>query len=192
VNNRISKAELRHLAGNALRQIPVEKRASDSATICELLKQQAFWLNSRSILFFAPLPNEVDVWPLLAEALAAGKTSALPRFDATTQNYAARRVRDLRSEIMTGQFGIREPKPGCAKIPTEKLDLILVPGVAFDLRGNRLGRGKGYYDRLLQKASGSKVGIAFDEQIVEKIAPEAHDKLMDFILTPSRCVKTTK
>jgi len=75
--------------------------------------------------------------------------------------------------------GIREPATGCIEIPPDDLDLVLVPGVAFDLHGNRLGRGKGFYDRLLQNFRGTKCGIAFDEQIVEKIPAEKTDVRMD-------------
>ena len=105
-------------------------------------------------MFFAPLPDEVDVWPLLEESLAGGKIAALPRFDPASNDYLACRVQNPQSEIVPGQFGIREPKAGCPEIPLERLDLILVPGVAFDLRGDRLGRGKGFYDRLLAKSTG--------------------------------------
>jgi len=69
--------------------------------------------------------------------------------------------------------------------------LILIPGIAFDLHGRRLGRGKGFYDRLLTEIRGVKCGIAFDEQIVEKIPVEPHDVRMDFILTPTRFAEIT-
>jgi 5-formyltetrahydrofolate cyclo-ligase len=67
--------------------------------------------------------------------------------------------------------------------------LILVPGVAFDLRGGRLGRGRSYYDRLLTEIQGIKCGVAFDEQIVETVPAGSLDVRMDFVLTPTRCVK---
>jgi len=71
-----------------------------------------------------------------------------------------------------------------------RLDLILVPGVAFDLCGCRLGRGGGFYDRLLAETHGVKCGIAFDEQITGEVPTGEHDLQMDFILTPTRCVET--
>jgi 5-formyltetrahydrofolate cyclo-ligase len=69
--------------------------------------------------------------------------------------------------------------------------LILVPGVAFDLQGNRLGRGKGFYDRLLAEIRGVKCGVAFEEQIVDEIPVGSHDAAMDFIVTPSRVITIT-
>ena len=134
----------------------------------------------------------MDVWPLLEETVAGGKIVALPRFDPSDQIYTAGRVQNPRTEIAIGQFGIREPKLFCSEIVLSRLDLILVPGVAFDLRGRRLGRGRGFYDRLLVVTGGVKCGIAFDEQLVEKIPAEAHDEPMDFILTPIQCVECDK
>lgn len=183
------KAQLRSEIRGILKNLSPGKRKRDSATICTLLQQQTFWQRATSMLFFAPLPNEVDVWPLLAEALAGGKLASLPRFDSRRECYAARRVQHLPREIVTGQFGIREPGAGCSEIPPASLDLILAPGVAFDLRGHRLGRGRGFYDRLLAGAPGVKCGVAFDEQIVNEVPAESLDVRMDFVLTPTRCVK---
>ncbi|HZL13918.1 MAG TPA: 5-formyltetrahydrofolate cyclo-ligase, partial [Verrucomicrobiae bacterium] len=113
-------------------------------------------------------------------------------FGAVTQSYVARRVQNLQSEIVTGQFWVREPKSGCSKIPLEKFDLVLVPGIAFDLRGNRLGRGQGFYDRLLAETSGVKCGVCFDGQLVEKIPAEPHDARVNFIFTPTRCAQAAR
>jgi len=185
-----AKSELRRKIRAALQNIAPAARVAASAQICARLKEQSFWKNAASVLFFAPLPDEADVWPLLEETVAAGKIVTLPRFDPADQSYAACRVQNPRSEIAIGQFGIREPKPGCAEMVLSRLDLILVPGVAFDLRGNRLGRGRGFYDRLLAETRGVKCGIAFDEQITGEVPTGEHDLQMDFILTPTCCVET--
>ncbi len=95
----------------------------------------------------------------------------------------------LATEIKTGKFGVREPGPTCGEISLDQFDLVLVPGMAFDLSGNRLGRGRGFYDRLLAKVSGIKCGVAFDFQLLERIPTEPHDAKVDFMLTPSRCVR---
>ncbi|HLP77584.1 MAG TPA: 5-formyltetrahydrofolate cyclo-ligase, partial [Candidatus Paceibacterota bacterium] len=76
----------------------------------------------------------------------------------------------------------------CAPVSLNQLDLVLVPGVAFDACGRRLGRGKGFYDRLLADTRGIKCGVAFDEQIVTGIPVEPHDVLVDCILTPTRWI----
>jgi 5-formyltetrahydrofolate cyclo-ligase len=184
------KAALRKEIRAVLQSIPPAVRLAASAQIRTQLKEQTLWKNAEAVLFFAPLPNEVDVWPLLEETLAGGKIAALPRYDSANNDYIACRVQNLQTEIGLGQFGIREPKSGCPEIPLERLGLILVPGVAFDLRGGRLGRGRGFYDRLLAGVRGIKCGVAFDEQIVKEVPAGTLDVRMDFILTPTRCLKT--
>ena len=185
-----AKAALRKQIRGALQKISPAARNALSALIRDRLKEQAIWKNAASVLFFAPMPDELDVWPLLDEALAGGKIAALPRFDSASNGYFACRVKNLRSEIVTGQFGIREPGASCVEIPLNRLDLVFVPGVAFDLQGRRLGRGRGFYDRLLADVDGIKCGIAFDEQVVKEIPTGPRDVCLNFILTPTRCVET--
>jgi 5-formyltetrahydrofolate cyclo-ligase len=184
------KAALRREIRAALHKISVTARAAASAQLCARVKEQPFWNNAASVLFFAPLPDEPDVWPLLEKTAAKGKIAALPCFVAADRSYAARRIQNPRGEIVLGQFGIREPKSCCAEMDLRRLDLILVPGVAFDLSGRRLGRGRGFYDRLLVETPGLKCGVAFEEQIAGEAPAGAHDQRMDFILTPARCVET--
>jgi 5-formyltetrahydrofolate cyclo-ligase len=174
-----------------LKKVTDGKRKADSEALCARLKEQRFFQEARSILFFAPLPEEPDLWPLLNETVAGKKLVALPCFDADSQAYRARRVTDIHVEIMSGKFGIREPAPTCIAMPLADLELVLVPGVAFDLAGHRLGRGKGFYDRMLQDFTGKKIGIAFEEQIVDAVPAKKNDVKMDWVLTPARCVMMT-
>jgi 5-formyltetrahydrofolate cyclo-ligase len=182
-----AKSALRTQIRAALERISPAVRAVESIGLCDRLEPQLH--SARRILFFAPLPDELDVWPLLEKLLASGKICALPCFDAATQSYPARQVNNPAADIAIGKFGVREPVPGCAEISLAKFDLVLVPGVAFDLHGNRLGRGRGFYDRILAGASGVKCGVAHDFQLLEGIPAEPHDVKVNFILTPSRGVK---
>ena len=161
-------------------------RIAGSAQLREILEAQTIWKNARSILFFAPMPEEVDIWPLVVSALSEGKTVALPRFVEATGSYIACQVQNLSGDIQTGHFAIREPAVHCANLSLNRLDFILVPGVAFDLHGRRLGRGKGFYDQLLATVRGRTCGVAFDNQIVREIPVEPHDALVNCILTPTR------
>ena len=185
-----AKAALRQQIRERLAKISPAVRAVESIELCDRLKPQL--QSARTILFFAPLPGELDLWPLLEESVPAGKTVALPWFDPATQTYRARRVENLAGEIVTGKFGVREPAASCREIPSDQFDLVLVPGVAFDLSGHRLGRGKGFYDRLLAKISGVKCGVSYDFQLLEKIPAEPHDAKVNYILTPNRGVKIRK
>ncbi|HEY5296400.1 MAG TPA: 5-formyltetrahydrofolate cyclo-ligase [Verrucomicrobiae bacterium] len=183
------KAALRQRMFGQLKKITPELQMLHSANACLILENEEIWKNARSVLFFAPLPEEPDIWPLAADALAAKKKVALPKFIPERNHYASCEIQNFSSDVEMGKFGIREPKASCAEIPPIEFDLILVPGIAFDLHGNRLGRGQGFYDRLLAEFRGTKIGIAFDEQISTEVSAEAHDVRMDFILTPTRCLQ---
>jgi 5-formyltetrahydrofolate cyclo-ligase len=185
-----SKTDLRQKIRAQLEKISPAVRAVESISLCERLKAQI--PSAHTILFFAPLPDEPDIWPVLELSLALGTDCALPFFDAEKKSYGAKLLNNLAADIVTGKFNVREPSAGCAEISLDKFDLILVPGMAFDLSGNRLGRGQGFYDRLLEKISGVKCGIAYDFQLLEKIPAEPHDAKVDFILTPERCLKVAK
>ena len=180
------KAALRQKIRVELNQLSPAARHAASGQACSWLRRQQIWRDARSVLLFSPLPDEVDVGPILEEALAGGKELALPCFDSGLGVYRASRVLHLGEDLQPGKFGIREPKNGCPEMPLNQLDFILAPGVAFAWDGRRLGRGKGYYDRLLSSVCGLKCGIAFDEQIVDEIPTGPHDIRFDYILTPSR------
>jgi len=183
---REAKRVLRRQVCGELGRLGAAERAAASAQVRARLRAQPLWQTAQRLLFFASLPGELDLWPLLAEALAAGKSVALPRFVAETRTYEARVIQDAERDLQAGHFGIREPNQRCPQLPSNRLDLILVPGVAFDVQGRRLGRGKGYYDRLLKGLRGTTCGVGFDQQIVEAIPVQVHDVRLDFILTPTR------
>jgi 5-formyltetrahydrofolate cyclo-ligase len=182
-----TKIEVRQRIREALGKISLAVRLAESLELCARLEPQL--QSAHRILFYAPLADELDVWLLLEKLLPAGKICALPAFDAAVQFYVARRVRNLETDIVTGKFGVSEPLPGCDPIPLDQFDLVLVPGVAFDRHGNRLGRGRGFYDRILAQTTGVKCGVAYDFQLLENIPTEAHDAKVDFVFTPTRCMR---
>jgi 5-formyltetrahydrofolate cyclo-ligase len=183
------KAAMRQEVRTRLGELPKGAREAGSLLACEQLRGQAVWVGAESVLFYAASGWELDLWSLLREGLAAGKRVALPRFDAGRGQYAACRVNDLGRDLVRGRYGIAEPMEACEEVALNRLDLILVPGVAFDLRGRRLGRGKGYFDRLLGTTRGTKCGVAFDEQIVREVPVEPHDSDVNCILTPTRWIE---
>ena len=190
MNSLPSKSDLRQQIRARLEKISPAVRAVESIELCERLKTQMS--SAHTILFFAPLPDELDIWPVLELSLALGTTCALPFFDAEKKTYGAKEIKKLATDIVIGKFGVREPAASCAEIPLDKFDLVLVPGMAFDLHGHRLGRGQGFYDRLLQVASGVKCGICCDIQLLENISTEPHDARVDFVLTPGKSVNARR
>ena len=179
------KSACRALARKALGALSPEQRKGASRTICETLVKRDAWQKASSVLLFAPMADEPDVWSLVELAIASGKTVALPRFVAADGQYEAASIQDPLSDVGAGKFGILEPAAHCKAAELNRLDLVLVPGVAFDWHRRRLGRGRGFYDRLLAEVSGTTCGVAFDQQMVEAIPVEPHDVRLNCILTPS-------
>ena len=187
-----AKQAMRKQVCAAVARMEPGERVAASTQACALLAAQAQWRTAQWVMFFAPLPEELDVWPLLTMALSAAKKVALPRFVAERQTYEACQILDPKLDLQVGHFGIREPHSRCAPLASIRLDLIMVPGVAFDLHGRRLGRGKGYYDQLLKGLRGMACGVAFDQQIVGEVPVEPHDVRLDFVLTPTRWIESNR
>jgi len=183
-----AKSLLREQIRARLKSIPAAERAVTSPQICMRMKASSAWQTARAVLLFFPLPSEPDISPLFTDALTSGKLLALPRFNTTTNAYEPVQVRDLARELVTGPFGVREPTADCPLAPMNRLDLALVPGLGFDARGHRLGRGKGHYDHLLAGFTGMKIGVAFDFQIVTEVPAEPHDIVLAAVVTPTRWV----
>ncbi len=182
----LTKQELRQQLRARVKAISPAQKKEFSRAVCERLRFQCAWGDARAVLFYSPLADELDLSPLIREALTAGCRVALPRFVPETKEYAAFEITHPTDHTTVGTFNILEPSHHCPAFPLNRLDLVLVPGVGFDLVGHRLGRGQGFYDRLLSSASGVKCGVAFDEQLVEKIPAETHDVRLNCLLTPSQ------
>ena len=182
------KEQLRAQVRQRLGALHASEREHASAQACSLLQEQQLWKTAQSIFFYAPLPGELNIWALLPEALQLGKTVLLPKFNPGTDSYQPYHIQNLESDLLPGKFGIHEPNGNCAPCLLKQLDLVLVPGLAFDLSGSRLGRGGGFYDKLLAGLSGTKCGVAFDEQLLGNIPVEPHDIPVDYLLTPTRWI----
>ncbi len=166
----------------------VERKLA-SEKLCAAVITTPLWHQSNSILLYCPLSDEIDIQPLIAQALKARKQVALPRFSNRSATYTAARIEDAKRDLVKGKYEVMEPAGHCPAHALNQLDLTLVPGVAFDDTGRRLGRGKGYYDRMLSQITGFKMGVAFDWQACEGVPTESHDVILDCILTPTRWLK---
>ncbi len=181
-----SKASIRARMREALDQLTPAARAADSALLRDRLGADPEFRAAGWVLGFIPLRSEPDLLSLITAAAAAGRTVLLPRWDPAAGEYFPA-IAPHDGSLVPGPFGIPQPAPEAAAVPHDRLDLILVPGLAFDREGRRIGRGKGFYDRLLAKApQARKWGVAFDLQIVDEIPIETHDVNLDRIATPSR------
>lgn len=169
--------------------LPTGVREGWSAAITDIIRAGEAWQRAEVIMGYASFGSEVDSFPLLRVTLQAGKTLVLPKVNRRLMNLSLLTVSSVDDDLEKGAWGIPEPREECCPpMAAEKLDLILIPGVAFDLYGGRIGYGKGFYDRLLRnlRAGGSRapaVGVAFQLQVVERIPLEAHDVLIDGVVT---------
>lgn len=136
-------------------------------------------MKAAAILFYAPFDGEVDTFEMIKHAQKAGKKTALPMILRNRKLMVPALVRDLEKDLVLGPYGIKQPKEETAEsLPVQAIDMVIVPGVAFDKQNHRLGRGGGYYDRFLgQLSSGMPtVGLAFDFQVIDDLPQRAqHD-----------------
>lgn len=144
---------------------------------------------ARSLALYSPILNELFTEEIFGQARSLGKRVGFPRVQGPEMEFfEVTRHEDLQP----GNFGILEPQGG-EPLPMAELDLLLVPGVAFDQTGHRLGYGKGYYDRLLHQRSPHcrLVGFCYEFQLVASLPAEAHDIRMDLLVTEQRTLRLT-
>jgi 5-formyltetrahydrofolate cyclo-ligase len=165
-------------------------RASASAAIAARVSAFAEYLSARAVLLTLPFRSEWDTLPLVRAALAAGKTVAVPRVDKASRMLELHAIVDPQTDIVASDQGIPEPRLTCPPVSRAAVDFVLVPGVAFDVTGRRLGYGGGFYDRLLPLLSprALRVAGAFEVQLVPCVPAAPHDLAVDAIVTESRTV----
>ena len=149
---------------------------------------------AETVLLFASFGDEVDTWGLMRQAAAAGKRVVLPRVKKRKPDMELRVVTDFGEQLEPGAMGIMEPVEECPEVRRAELDLIVLPGVAFDLTGGRLGYGGGYYDRLMgglaeDGCRPALVAIAFEVQIVDEVPMGEGDVRVPLIVTEEREIK---
>ncbi len=165
--------------------------AAMSKTIHTYLQSLPSFRNAKNIFLYASTRNEVETDDIIVNLLQAGKGVAIPVVNKGTKEIVFSFIESL-DELMPSTYGIREPLPNSLRpVALDSVDLIIIPGVAFDMRGYRLGYGGGYYDRFLEKLPEGvhKMGLAFDFQVLEALPVEEHDLKVDTIITEERIIK---
>lgn len=180
----------------AIRRATIERRKDlsrqeiieESARIKELLFGTEEFQEASIVMFYASFGSEVETYKMIEESLALGKKVYLPIAIKEKRTLEAALVANL-SELKKGAYGILEPEKANIVSPNY-LDLVIVPGVAFDIKGYRLGYGAGYYDNFLIKLqkNATTIGLAFELQILESIPHEKFDVRVDKIITPARTI----
>lgn len=157
-------------------QSPKDRRIKSSSIEKKLFALPEF-RNARTIMFFVSCDFEVDTHRMIEHALAEGKRVAVPVTLSRERRLIASLIKSLK-ELQKGCLGILEPKEdSLCPVDARDIDLVITPGVAFDKKGNRLGRGRGYYDRFLSRIPKTtpSIGLAYDFQVLPKLPILSHD-----------------
>ena len=155
-----------------------------SAKIMERLEETDLFRQASCIALYHAISGEVQTAGLI-EKWYREKKLLLPLIKGNDLQLL---LYSGKESLKAGAFGILEPTEDCMAVPENEIDLIIVPGVAFDRQLNRMGRGKGYYDRLLSTLQAPKIGICFDFQLQDTVPTESFDKKMDMIITEKEIV----
>ena len=185
----MEKEKARRIVQRTVARLTEKERKDKEEAIGERLFSLDEFQRSQLIMFFAGMADEVDTRNMLARALSEGKTVALPKTFVRTGSLQAFEIKSL-AELRPGTYGILEP-PETVSIASVDIDFIVVPARAYDRKGNRLGRGKGFYDRFLAQKdlTALRCGLAFDCQIFSHLAHSQFDEPVDIIITESEVLR---
>ncbi len=181
------RASVKHVRG----QLSSEHWTKWSQQICGQIKTLETFKQARTVMLYRAVRNEADLDALFAEYWRLGKRTAVPRVEG--EMLVAHYVCDLRTDFQTGYAGILEPLSTCPIASPQDIDLVVVPGCAFDVTGNRLGWGKGFYDRFFENTElqAVKLAAAFNFQVVHVVPANADDVRMDHLVTETRVLSFT-
>ena len=183
----IYKQNLRRLMQSRRKSLPPAEVSALSASIVQKFLASEFYQNAAAVMAYVSMPFEVQLREIFVDALANKKTLAVPlivgKGDMTPVI-----VPDFES-LEVGDFGIPTVRADSRIfIGAQKIDCVIVPGAAFDVHGNRLGLGGGFYDKFLPTTNAAKIALAFDFQLVDAVPAELHDSPVDIIITENRII----
>ncbi len=180
----MDKTQLRRELKNRLLEMDEPQRSEKSRKACENLVSTPQFQSASAVMMFLSLPHEVDTSEAILHAWQLGKIVVVPKLSFQQRHMIPVQINSLETGFSTGVNGLRNPATGIP-IPVEDIDLVVAPGLGFDKKGNRLGRGGSYYDRFFtnKKLKASRCGFAFAEQVADSIPVTARDESVDFLVT---------
>jgi 5-formyltetrahydrofolate cyclo-ligase len=188
---RDKKQEIRNEMIRLITESSPDVLVAKTKAIEERLFEFANYLEARIAMLYMPIAGEVDTREIIRRSYLYNKIVVLPAFDPETYRMTLMKVDDPDKDLVPGPRGNPEPNPRrCKVVPIDCLDIAIVPGLAMDEKGGRLGSGKGYYDRLVPDLpiTTRKVGLVFENQIVPAVPMEPHDKHVDIVVTEKRII----
>jgi len=186
-----TKQEIRKDIANILDSYSKEILEEKTKKIENKLFDFANFLEANIVLFYMNKSYEISTESLISGAYKLKKIVVLPAFITQKHDIRLMKVDRPEKELKMGSRNILEPDPNyCKVVPIESIDIAIIPGIAFDEKGGRIGSGEGYYDRFLPKLSITtrKVALALEDQLVPQIPIESHDKSVDIIITEKRII----
>jgi 5-formyltetrahydrofolate cyclo-ligase len=188
---RETKQEIRAEVSHLLKSLSESELAERRQAVEGRLLDFANFLEANIVLLYVGREGEVPTETILHRCYDLNKVVVLPAFHPSSREMTLMKVDQVKKDLKTGPRGVLEPDPSrCKIVPIDYIDIAIVPGIALDEKGARIGTGEGYYDRLIPKLSITtrKVALAFEEQIVPQVPMEPHDKHVDIIITDQRIV----
>lgn len=185
----MSKNELRNNVIALRNALSIQKIEQKSNAIIKKLFTLSEYQNASTIMAYVDFRNEVPTSGIIQNALANGKKIAIPITDIKNKKLTPSLLHDFPGDLAPGAWGILEPRPECIRpIDPEEIDLVIIPGVAFDEVGNRLGYGGGFYDRFLLRTRRDVIllALAFELQIQPHVYSDKHDIPMQLLVTEKR------
>ena len=182
----MTKGQLRIRLLRLLKQQEEDDRRRDSEAIRRKVFRLTAFRRATTICCYVALPYEVQTWRMIEEMLKQGKRVVVPVVQRRAKRLMLCEVRDPANELARGAFGVWEPTARARRpIPVRDVDFVLVPGLAFDRRGHRLGHGHGYFDRFLARVpkTTTTIGLAFRFQLLDRLPIAAYDHAVQTVLT---------
>lgn len=181
------KAELRTRLRKVLADTSADELSTRSLRVCHRLFEQPEYIKAEVIMVFLSLPTEVDTSPIVLRAWQDRKRILAPKVSWNQRRMLPVEIRSLTEDLMVSSMGIREPVTGIP-FPISLIDLVIVPGLGFDEYGNRLGRGRGFYDRFLAhpEFAGGSCALSFEVQLAPSIPVGPLDRRVDMLVTDEK------
>lgn len=188
---REKKHDIRREIALQIDELPEEALVDRNKKIEDRLFEFANFLEAKIVLLYLDGKLEVASRNIIKRSYGLNKIVVLPVLDAEPSPLTLLKVDNLETDLMKTAGDMMSPNPDrCKRVPIDRIDIALIPGVAFDEKGGRLGMGDGYYDRLIPKlpVTTRKVALAFDDQVLAQVPMESHDKQVDIIITEKRII----
>ena len=189
--NQVTKSQIRSDIAKTLAELSNKDIAEKTKAIEKKLFEFANFLEAKIALLYVNRINEVATGDILVRGYVYNKIVVLPAFNTETFEMRLMKVENLEKDLVVGPRGILEPHPNrCKTVPIDRVDIAIIPAIALDEKGGRIGSGNGYYDRLIPDLAITtrKVALALEEQIVQQVPLESHDKHVDIIITDKRII----